>query len=798
LVNATTAGTDLFQFLQADYDAYTAAIAAANVVYNAAESTQADIDTAEATLIAATNLYYTQQIVPEFTPTPATLYLITNKANTGYFSNDGTTAIVSSNPPDTGWEFVNVSDSIWVIKSGENAVAKSLNMVAYDATSTDQQWYVHYDGPMANNVFTPVAATEKLYFSFSANGRYDNVIQQNSTGTLQITAGHNHSTQSQWFTIDAVGAPITAALQAKIAEVTARIAATTVGTAYNQFPQAARDALVAALAVAQDALDNSASSTQTQINEAANTLNDALTAYNNAKNVWHPEENMAYFIGNRGNVKYLSVDSLDVSAVAGYNMDEVSFTKQLWHFVSIENKPGFYYIVNGNKALTTPGGGSIAVSVAEFIPGSSTQWEVVYYTNNNNTDYFSITAVGSTYPVLAVDATHVWIDRYPGTNTYQAKMVPAGALRTEVIFAQQLLDSVTVGNQFGQTPQSAYDDLLAAIEASIAIATDGNTANDADQYDALLAAEDLFRATENGYGLDLAALNAAIATAAGFIETTTVVGSAEGQCPQTVIDALAAAIAAANDATGVADQADVDAKVTALLADIETFKTDLVTSTGLAALITASQQQHAAAVEGVGAGQYQEGSKAIFQAAIDVATAALAAQPVLQADLLAAYAALQVAIENFNAAQNPPIDVDGLTDAIADVQAFLQGKPATDYTELREVLAEAQALLENPSATQDEIDAMEEALLDALQAAEEWVGVENTNSALINVFASQGTLYINNVMENCKIKVFDLSGKLVMSDNILSNTVTFQLNPNVYLVNLRGETVNKTVKIIVE
>jgi hypothetical protein len=259
---------------------------------------------------------------------------------------------------------------------------------------------------------------------------------------------------------------------------------------------------------------------------------------------------------------------------------------------------------------------------------------------------------------------------------------------------------------------------------------------------------------------------------------------------------LTAAILQAKDASGVSDQNGVDAKVVAVNAAVEAFKIALKASTGLADLISAAQAQLAAAVEGTGAGQYAAGSKATLQAAIDAAITALNAEPVSQAALLAAVSALTVANDNFNAAQNPPVDISGLADVIAEAQQFLNGKPASDYAALRAVLAEAQALLENPAATQDEIDAITDALADALAAAQEPDGIDNVNADGILVYSANGTLKIEGLQSGMSVTVYNALGQIVLSSTANGNYFAQPLEIGFYLVRIKSDfTISRKVLV---
>ncbi|MDR1122173.1 MAG: FIVAR domain-containing protein, partial [Dysgonamonadaceae bacterium] len=666
LLNHISAGNELYQFSTSDYNTFTGVLNASKTVLNNASATQAEVDAQVAVLNDALTALYAKQILPVLTPETSARYLVTNKSYSGYLTDNGIRAVVEANVPLTGWEILKLTDSTYVFKRDNLALAQSLNMVTYVAGAADQVWKLHYDGAKAYEVYTPDTLH---HFAFIGGV---NAMQFTSGGQVQLVAGHTHTNQAQWFAVSKIGAPITTALSTLITEVQSVLSSATVGTAYGNYPQAAMDDLTTALTQAQSVVENAASMTQAQINAAVTNLQNSLTWFNNQKIVWLPEAGMAYFIGNRDNANYLSIDTLEAGVAKGYKLDSIPFVNQLWFFMPVENKAGFYHIVNGKNSVGNSGG--TAIFVEEYDAATAKEIEVQYANTTSGTDYFWLVTT-NTYPRIHIDSNgNISSDRY-SNNNYQLKLVAAGALRTEIFYAVQLRDSASVGNGIGQYTQDSYDVFVGVINTSIETATDEDSENDEAQLQVLRDAENVFRTSQNGYGLNLAALLAAVETANDLLETTTIVGSNAGQCPQTVVDALAAAIAQSQDATGGITQPIIDQKVTALNQAIAGFKTALKASTGLTDLLTASLAQHNDAVEGTNPGQYAAGSKAIFKTAIDAAQAIFDHEPVVQSALIAAYDALNDARDDFNAARVSNLDTDDLAAVIAEVEAFLADKP---------------------------------------------------------------------------------------------------------------------------
>ncbi|MDR0542375.1 MAG: FIVAR domain-containing protein [Dysgonamonadaceae bacterium] len=782
LLNHISAGTANFQFPAVDYNTFVNVLDASKAVLADENATQAEVDAQVATLNDALTALYAKQILPVLTPETSARYLVTNKSYSGYLTDNGIRAIVGTNVPLAGWEILKLTDSTYVFKNCDLAMAQSVNMVTYAANAADQVWKLHYDGAKAYEVYTPDTV---YHFAFIGG---TNALQFTSGGQVQLVAEHSHTAQAQWFAVNKIGAPITSTLSTLIANVQSTLSSATIGTAYGQYPQTAKESLTTALTDAQTALDNSETMTQAEINAAVNDLQNALTWFNNQKVVWRPQTGMAYFIGNRDNANYLSIDTLNAGVAKGYKLDSIPFVNQLWFFMPVENKAGFYHIINGKYSVGNSGGTSIFVE--EYDAATAKQIEVKYQAAANGIEYFLLTTT-NTYPNIQIGSEgNVSSDRYT-YNNYQLKLVAAGALRTEVLYAVQLRDSASVGNGIGQYPQASYDAFVEVINTSIETATGESRENDEAQLQALKDAENTFRASQNGYGLDLAALLAAVEVANDLLETTTVVGSSAGQCPQTTVDALTAAIVQSQDATGGITQAIIDQKVTDLNQAIDGFKTALKASTGLTNLLTACLEQYNEAVEGTNPGQYAAGSKAIFMAAIDAAQAVLDAEPVIQSALIAAYNSLNAARDVFNAAIVANLWIEDLQAVIAEVEAFLANKPAGEYANLRAKLAEAQALLANPATTQEQIDAMTDELYEALEAAE--TGIGQLLAMGVQVFAANGALHISGLTGHAQLGIYNTLGQRILSAKVTGSEFIRPLEKGLYIV-----TVNSAhVKIII-
>lgn len=786
ILSKTKAGTAFFQYPQAKRDALQNLLGQAKTIYADATANQAVVDTMVVHLNNGMKAYYQAQILPPFSPQTDARYIIRSKSYPGYVTSDGAKAKVEQNVPLLEWEIVKVRDSVFVFKSGGKAIAHSLNMVNLDINAADQQWYVHYDGVQQYNGMY-VSDTTFYYGINTEANQLSSAMRISNTSTLEIVTSHSHTDQSQWFSIKKIGAPITDVLKATITQIESVLSSTVVGTAYGQYPQSARDSLNTVLNKAKLDVVN-VSLTQTEINNSVKSLTNALTYYYNQKVVYKPLSDMGYFLGNYADATVMSVDTVNANNVQGYKLDSIPFDDQMWFFKPVENKAGYYYILNRNKALSATG---VDVELTAFIEKSAKQWEITYTKTLNGIEYFNVRGEGSAYPYLYA-GTNWAIDRYNGNNNYQIKIVAAGGLRTQIFIDHELLKTVTIGNKLGQYTQEVYNTFASVINSANAVALN-NAATDVDRatkLQELKNAETAFKNSYNGYGLDLNALNVSLTVANSFIETTTVIGSESGQCPETVFNALLTAKEAAIAFPLGLNQAGVDAKVIEFNAAIETFKSALLSSTGLPGLIESALTLYNNAVEGTLPGQYAVGSKATFYPAIEVAQQAKIKQPLVQSELILATQALQSALDIFNAAKSPDVDVRDLVDAIAAAKEFLQAYPEDQRTDVRALVQAAEALLASSTKTQEEVDDMTNRLITAL------TGIDDILNDQVKVLVGNFNLYVRNLPELCMVAVYDLQGQLVV-ERRADKEINIALKGGAYIVSIQGNHVNKRLVVVI-
>lgn len=189
-------------------------------------------------------------------------------------------------------------------------------------------------------------------------------------------------------------------------------------------------------------------------------------------------------------------------------------------------------------------------------------------------------------------------------------------------------------------------------------------------------------------------------------------------------EALAAAKAAVAD-SGNLTQADVDAVAAALQAALDAL-TERADTTALEALI--------AQANALNAEEYTPASWSLLQTALDAANAALDPNAT-QAQVDQAAAQLQYALDNLA----KPADKTELGAAVEEGRQYNEEDYTVDsWTEFEEALKAAEEVLEDPNATQEDVDAALAALKEAEANLEE-AGDPSALLALVEKAKSNGT-----------------------------------------------------------
>ncbi len=287
----------------------------------------------------------------------------------------------------------------------------------------------------------------------------------------------------------------TAKLEDAIASAQSTYDTTEEGTGAGQYKPEVRQALADAIAAAQAVL--ASATTQDQINEAVIVLNAAVTTYKNGINP--PFE--------------LGVGYLFTNVAAGINLSSADGTvrikdsdpsdpKQVFYFekapegaaaagYNMKDGEGTYIYRSGSWDTKAAPDADVTIANAIF--------NIVDYGN-----YVQIKNMGSG-SVLGTDGTSdnsaVYSNKNGSDTKYRwvmMKNTPTAALEAAIEKAQTAYEATEVGTEYYQVPQSAADELKAAIEsAKAALETVSSVEESVAQAATLLEALDKFNNSYN-------------------------------------------------------------------------------------------------------------------------------------------------------------------------------------------------------------------------------------------------------------------------------------------------------------
>jgi len=249
---------------------------------------------------------------------------------------------------------------------------------------------------------------------------------------------------------------------------------------------------------------------------------------------------------------------------------------------------------------------------------------------------------------------------------------------------------------------------------------------------------------------------AAALQAAVTAKNASVAGTHPGEYPQSAIDALGAAIAAATavNTSSTATQADVDAAVTALNTAVTTFQAavvqaPVVNKSALDTAITTAQNTANAAVVGTEPGQYPQAAKTALLAAITDAELVQADASANQAAVNAAVTALSTAMTTFQEAVVIVIvDKTALDTAITAAQSTAEAAvvgtapgqyPQAAKTALLAAISDAELVQADVSANQAAVNAAVTALSTAVTAFQEAVVIVDKSALDTAIMTAQST-----------------------------------------------------------
>ncbi|MFC3799180.1 S-layer homology domain-containing protein [Cohnella sp. GCM10012308] len=464
-----------------------------------------------------------------------------------------------------------------------------------------------------------------------------------------------------------IGAGDATALNAAIADAQQALSDHPAGTDVGQAPAGARSTLSAAIGAAQGVADDAANRTQVQLNAAQATLETAITTFSGAV-----------------------IGAGDPAALVAAIADAQQALADHPAGTDVGQAPA-----SARNTLSTAIGAEQAVA-ADAANRTQAQLDAAQATLESAVDAFNGAVIGA------------------GNAT---------ALNAAIADAQQALSDHPAGTDVGQAPASARNTLSTAIGAAQAVAADAANRTQA-QLDAaqatLESAVDAFNGAVIGAG-NATALNAAIADAQQALSDHpggTDVGQAPASARNTLSTAIGAAQAVAAD-TANRTQAQLDAAQATLESAVDAFNGAVIgagNATALNAAIADAQQALSDHPAGTDVGQAPTSARNTLSAAIAAAQAvADDAANRTQAQLDAAQATLESAVDAFNGAVIGAGNATALNAAIADAQQALSDHPAgTDVGQaptsarntLSAAIADAQAVADDAANyTQVQLDA---------------------------------------------------------------------------------------------
>ncbi|WP_438431412.1 stalk domain-containing protein [Gorillibacterium sp. sgz500922] len=299
------------------------------------------------------------------------------------------------------------------------------------------------------------------------------------------------------------------------------------------------------------------------------------------------------------------------------------------------------------------------------------------------------------------------------------------ALQAKIREAWDLIDASYEGNEPGQYPQSAFDDLSnAKMVASIYVSTPFTQAEINQAYDDLVKAIQAFRDAENT-GTNKQALYAAVGAAQTFLNNS-VEGTKVGQYPAGSINVFADSISTAMDILidMSSTQQQVDQALANLNNSLTVFKASVLkqgeTLSLHVTIMDAKPLLDSPVGEGIG--EFPAAAIEALRTAIDAAEAAIH-EPMTDAELAAAQHTLETAVTTFKAAEVREGDKLALQGKIADAtSAYMMSQVGTEVNQypaeakaaLKAAIDAAKLVQDKPTASQNEIDAACQTLSAAL------------------------------------------------------------------------------------
>ncbi|MDE7376386.1 MAG: FIVAR domain-containing protein, partial [Muribaculaceae bacterium] len=260
---------------------------------------------------------------------------------------------------------------------------------------------------------------------------------------------------------------VTTALEMAIANAQAAFDGKTIGDGPNEYPQSAVDALNAAIAVAQAALE--AKANQAAINQATDDLNSAISRFLNSKIVFKADPTKQYYFMQEASSLILTVEN----NVATINNPQ-GLDAQKFRLIPVEEGSTSAYnlqLANGTDYLIRKGGWDTGVGTDPTVDVAKWRFEIADLENG----YYLLRKY-ETGGYFATDSNTPgsWVYCNKGNSAngrWKIIEVIEGQALTEALDAtianaQALLAGAVVGEEPYNYPQEAVDALTAALNAA--------------------------------------------------------------------------------------------------------------------------------------------------------------------------------------------------------------------------------------------------------------------------------------------------------------------------------------------
>jgi len=594
-----------------------------------------------------------------------------------------------------------------------------------------------------------------------------------------------------------------------------------VGSANGNVPQSAVDDLQAAIDVAQNVYSNPAA-TQIQIDTQAIILSGACADFNNSVIVINKAGlmtaiNDAKALKNSktvgtgdGNVPQSAVDNLQVAIGAAENVYNDALATQIQidaqitalsgasgnfnNSVIVINKTGLMSLINDTKALKNSktvgtGNGNVPQSAVDDLQVAIGAAENVY------NDALATQS--------QIDAQITALSGASGNFNNSVIVSNKIGLMTAINDAKALKNSKTVGTGDGNVPQSAVDDLQAAIDAAENVYNDASATQS--QIDAQITA---LSGASGNFNNSVIVINKTglmtVINDAKALKNSKTVGTGNGNVPQSAVDDLQVAIDAAenvyNDAS--ATQSQIDAQITASSGACSDFNNSvigiIVHKNELNIAINDAKALKNSKTVGTGNGNVPQSAVDDLQVAIDAAENVYNNASATQSQIDAQITALSGARSDFN---NSVIGIivhkSELNIAINDARVLKNSKtvgngnvPQNAVDDLQTIIDAAENVYNDSAATQSDV---EEQRVKLAEASNDFnnsiIGISVDKIGLMTAINNAKTLRHSKTMGNAegnipKSAVDNLQTVIDAAENVYNNIGATQSDIEAQVKNL--------------